>query len=209
MSVTCNTCYIKNIANELVLNSSCCLRRYAMKENEWIVLNYTLPKEPSRTRVSVWRKLKKMGSVSIGQSMWLLPQTQEHIEFFKELSGEIIQNNGDSYILNAEFICNKSKEDIMELFNKAREEEYREVLEKCEDFFREIEKEIKRKNFTFAEIEENEYEYKKLMEWHRDIGKRDFFQASLKIVSEQELVKCRQELEDFSKKVYELNGEMS
>ena len=32
-----------------------------MEKNEWIALNYTLPREPSRVRVSVWRHLKKIG----------------------------------------------------------------------------------------------------------------------------------------------------
>ena len=44
-----------------------------MERNEWIAINYTLPREPSRIRVSVWRKLKKIGAVSIQQSMWILP----------------------------------------------------------------------------------------------------------------------------------------
>ena len=39
-----------------------------MKSIEWLMLNFTLPKEPSRVRVSTWRKLKKSGSVNIGQS---------------------------------------------------------------------------------------------------------------------------------------------
>ena len=30
-----------------------------MNDLEWLTINYTLPKEPSRTRVSVWRRLKK------------------------------------------------------------------------------------------------------------------------------------------------------
>ena len=30
-----------------------------MEHQEWLTINYSLPKEPSRVRVSVWRKLKK------------------------------------------------------------------------------------------------------------------------------------------------------
>lgn len=179
-----------------------------MEDKEWIIMNYTLPKDPSRIRVSTWRKLKKMGAISIGQSMWILPFTKEHQEYYHELSDEISQNNGTSYILKSTFLNEKSTNEIIEEFNKARDVEYGEVLEKCNDFFHEIDKEIQRKNFTYAEIEENEYEYNKLMEWFMDINRRDFFLAPLKSVAEQELQKCRQELEDFSKRIYEHSDEI-
>jgi DNA-binding transcriptional regulator PaaX len=179
-----------------------------MEAREWIILNYTLPKEPSRVRVSIWRKLKKQGSVSIGQSMWILPYSPEHTEFFNELSTEIGQNSGAAYLLKSTFIYDKSSDEIIGEFNKARNDEYSEVLEKCADFFHEIEKEVKRENFTFAEIEENEYELNKLMDWFKDIAKRDFFTASNWSVVEQELNKCRQELENFSRKTYEVNHQI-
>jgi DNA-binding transcriptional regulator PaaX len=179
-----------------------------MKEMEWIVLNYTLPKEPSRVRVSVWRKLKKQGSVNIGQSMWILPCGEETIRCFNNIAEDIRQNSGEAYVMRASFLQNKSDDEIITAFHQARNEEYTEVLEKCEDFFQEIEKETSRENFTYAEIEENEYEYNKLVEWYRDIVKRDFFHADLKSVSEEKLNRCKEELDEFSKKIYDRNDEI-
>jgi DNA-binding transcriptional regulator PaaX len=180
-----------------------------MEEKEWIILNYTLPKEPSRVRVSVWRKLKKRGSVNVGQAMWILPLSKAHIEFFTEISNEVLQNNGAAYLMQSTFIGESNTDNIIEAFNKARDEEYKEFLEKCEDFFHEIDKEIKRENFTFAEVEENEYEYNKLMDWYKNILVRDFFTASFNKLSEQNLNQCKQVLEDFSKKVYEMNSDLN
>lgn len=179
-----------------------------MEEKEWIILNYMLPKEPSRVRVGVWRKLKKQGSVIIGQSTWVLPNSEEHIRFFQGILQEIRQNKGEAYVMQAAFINDNSKEDIEGIFNHARDIEYTEVLEKCEDFFQEIEKETKKNNFTYAEMEENEYEYNKLVAWFQDIRGRDFFGAALKGEAEQQLNKCRQELESFSKKIYDINDEI-
>jgi hypothetical protein len=176
-----------------------------MEEKEWIILNYNLPKEPSRVRVSTWRRLKKLGAVSIGQSMWLLPSSEEKVGIFTEISNDICQNGGEAYILKADFIGNKNSTDIIAEFNRARDEEYSEVLEKCVDFFDEMEKEHKRENYTFAEIEENEYEYNKLMNWYKDIEQRDFFGAPRKDETLQRLGECRQELEDFSKKTFDVN----
>lgn len=180
-----------------------------MEKTEWLMLNFTLPKEPSRVRVSVWRKLKKSGSVNIGQSMWILPLSDEHITVFSEISGDILQNNGEAYILKADFINTGNADNITGFFNAARDEEYKEFLGKCEDFFREIEKETEKQNFTFAEIEENESELEKLEEWLRKITVRDFFLAPLKAPSGKALEKCREMLEDYNSKVYELNSGIS
>lgn len=176
-----------------------------MEDREWLMLNFTLPKEPSRVRVSVWRKLKKCGSVNIGQSMWLLPLSEEHVAFYNEISKDILFNGGEAYILRTTFIHGSSSDSIIEVFNKAREEEYKELLEKCENFFSEIEKETAKNNFSFIEVEENEYEYSKMTDWYKKISERDFFNAPYKVKLEQELYKCKELLADFSEKVYQLN----
>lgn len=190
-------------------NSINCINFYkevfVIEQTEWLMLNFTLPKEPSRVRVSAWRKLKKSGSVNIGQSMWVLPLSDEHINIFTEISNDILQNNGEAYILRTIFISTGNAEDVAGIFNKARDEEYKEFLSKCEDFIREIEKETEKVNFNFAEIEENEDEYKKLKEWLEKINARDFFNSPLKKPSNEALEKCKRILEEFSNKVYELN----
>lgn len=137
--------------------------------------------------------------------MWLLPVSEKHVGIFNEISNEIIQNNGNAYIVKADFITRASSADVINLFNKARDEEYQELLDKCDDFFREIEKETEKENFSYAELEENEDEYNKLAEWLKKIASRDFFNAPLKNQSKQKLEKCRRLLDDFSNRVYELN----
>jgi DNA-binding transcriptional regulator PaaX len=179
-----------------------------MAEKEWIIMNYTIPKEPSRIRVSIWRKLKKRGSVSLGQSMWILPLSKESIEFYQEISDDIFQNGGEANIMEATFLNKESIGHVLKAFNQARDEEYNEIIEKCEDFFLEIEKETRKENYTFAEVEENEYEYNKLVEWYKNILERDFFTAPLKTLSQQKLDTCKEMLDDFSQKVYERNNEI-
>ena len=51
-----------------------------MEQPEWLTVNYTLPREPSCFRVSMWRKLKKSGAVILGQSVWALPAAKESAE---------------------------------------------------------------------------------------------------------------------------------
>lgn len=175
-----------------------------MEQFEWIVINYTLPREPSRVRVSVWRKLKKVGAVNIQQSMWILPQTDENYILLNDIRNEISQKNGEAFVMKSS-VDEDGKKIIIERFNTARDEEYKELLEQCGDFFEEIEKETARGNFTFAEIEENEEELEKLKEWYGKIAARDFFEASLREKSKMMLSKCADVLEGFCNKVYKLN----
>lgn len=175
-----------------------------MEQNEWIAINYTLPREPSRVRVSIWRKLKKIGAVSIQQSMWILPSNDENHSLLNEIKDEVSRNGGEAFTMTVS-VDDDGEKTITEKFNAARDEEYRELFEQCEDFFTEIDKEIARKNFTFAEIEENEEELSKLKQWYEKIAARDTFGSPLQEKAKSMLVKCTELLDGFCDKVYEFN----
>lgn len=175
-------------------------------QHKWLTINFTMPKEPSRVRVSVWRKLKRTGAANIGQSIWALPMNNEHLKIFKEITVEVKDNNGQAFIMNTEFLLEQDEKPIAEYFNEARNEEYKELLDKCEDFHEEIKKEIGKNNFSFAEIDENERELEKLNIWFDAITKRDFFTASLRAQSQTALIKCKEILESYCNEVYEKNG---
>jgi PaaX-like protein C-terminal domain. len=176
-----------------------------MEKNNWIVVNYTLPREPSRVRVAVWRKLKKIGAVNIQQSMWILPQNEENYRVLCEVRDEVLRNEGEAFVMRSQ-TEEASDTVITARFNDARDEEYREFLEQCGDFVHEIEKETARSNFTFAEVEENEEDLKKLNEWIQKILTRDFFGAPLKAEAETALAHCSDVLDAFCEKVYANNG---
>lgn len=178
-----------------------------MGQNEWIAINYTLPREPSRVRVSIWRKLKRIGAVSMQQSMWILPLCDENNGLLNEIKNEVLMSSGEALVISFS-IEEDGKKLIIEKFNAAREEEYRELLEQCEEFFKEIDKETAQKNFIFAEIEENEEELNKLKQWYEKIAARDFFCAPLKEKVKLILSECVKALDSFCEKVYEFNDKV-
>src|SRR2546427_12975241 len=51
----------------------------------WLTLLVSLPPTPTRHRVGVWRKLKRMGAVKLKGAAWILPETPETIELFQWL----------------------------------------------------------------------------------------------------------------------------
>ena len=176
-----------------------------MEQNEWVVINYTLPREPSRTRVSIWRKLKKIGAVNIQQSMWILPLTEHHVALLNDIKSEVLQNSGEAFVMKS-VADEDGRRNIIERFNAARDEEYQELFEECGKFLKEIDREIARKNFSFAEIEENEEELLKLKQWYQKIKARDTFQAPLCERSDALLAQCEEALELFCDKVYEFTN---
>lgn len=173
-----------------------------MEQREWLVLSYTLPREPSRYRVSLWRKLKKIGAVSIQQSLWFLPLTKENCIAFDDIKNEVTLYSGEALVMKT-ITEAETSEKIIGRFNEARNEEYTELIEQSQAFFREIDKETARKNFSFAEIEENEEELQKLRQWFEKIVLRDTFSASLRADSEKILAQCAEVLNDFCEKVYD------
>ncbi|WP_240653613.1 Chromate resistance protein ChrB [Streptomyces sp. AcE210] len=40
----------------------------------WLILVIKLPADPSRHRVAVWRELRKIGALSLGQGIWAVPE---------------------------------------------------------------------------------------------------------------------------------------
>ena len=173
-----------------------------MVDQEWLTINYALPKEPSRIRVSVWRRLKKSGAVILGQSVWFLPATKDNEEFMQKVSNEIRQNGGNSYIMRMVPQDESTSQRILDAFNAARDEEYGELLEQCENLIIELEKETSRKKFTFAELEENEDELQKLVDWHQKIVNRDFHEAPLRPSAAEKIEQCKARFADFSTEVY-------
>lgn len=45
------------------------------KAQAWVLLIYTMPREPTAPRVAVWRKLKKLGALRLHDAAWVLPAT--------------------------------------------------------------------------------------------------------------------------------------
>jgi hypothetical protein len=173
-------------------------------DRNFIFITYNLPSEPSRIRVAVWRLLKREGALNMQQSLWLIP-CGEHARVTAQKVKELIEKEGGSaYIVSGQFL--HGSDDIIERFNGERDIEYKELLEYCEKFHHEMKEETELKNFTFAELEENEEELSKLAGWYEKIKKRDTFDSAGGRKAEQEIALCREEFEKFTVSVYECNS---
>ena len=90
----------------------------------------------------------------------------------------------------------------MTAFQAARDDEYAEIVDKCEDFLDQVRKEYVAVHFTYAELEENEVDLVKLRTWLARVRERDVFGASGLQAAEQGLAACEQSLEEYAARVY-------
>ncbi len=176
-----------------------------MEKNKWLVINYNLPTEPSRHRVAVWRALKKLGAVNIQQSMWLLIYSEDNYTALKKISRDIEEFSGEALLMESSFCHELHEKRILSLFNDIRNDEYKELISECSKYLKELEKEIKIEKFTFAELEEEEAELEKLIQWYGRIQARDIFHASGQSSAEVILEEIRKAFDNYSELVYRHN----
>jgi len=168
---------------------------------KWIFFSHRLPPKPSKLRVYVWRQLKKIGAVNY-QSVWVIPHTNNLISELERLALHIEAHGGGSVLIEGKPINKAEEERIRNAFLEASTEEYQEIANKCDDFLKEIAFEIARKNFIFAEVEENEEDLDKLKGWFNKVERRHQVKSPLQKLTAEKLKLCEKALEEFSSRVY-------
>src|SRR5918997_3172607 len=95
---------------------------------EWIVFSYSLPsKGSSSPRVTLWRRLRRLGAIAPAGGVHLLPARDECLEAFQWLAQEIRQAQGEAMVLHVRRVDGLADQEIISLFQTARTEEYAEV----------------------------------------------------------------------------------
>jgi len=122
-----------------------------------------------------WRRLKSLGAVYLQNSAAALPATDGAERALRRLRREILEMNGSAVLLSCSALA--GEQDMVALFQAARNDEYDEILDKCRDFHAGLEKEYDANHFTFGELEENEVELVKLKNWYAKVAARDVFGA--------------------------------
>ncbi|KZE33406.1 chromate resistance protein ChrB [Chelatococcus daeguensis] len=173
----------------------------------WLLLTYKVPPEPASRRVALWRRLKGMGAVYLQNGVCLLPKTDDHVRRLKMLENDIAEAKGESVILETIALDKAQEGKVIARFNADRDEAYAEFIDKCDDFEREVAKEVDASHFTYAELEENDVDLKKLRGWLARIRKLDFYGAARAAEAEQRLKGCEAVLDDYARRVFDAHDE--
>jgi hypothetical protein len=178
-----------------------------MNAQNWLLLTYKVPSEPARKRVALWRKLKGMGAVYLQNGVCLLPKTDDHTRRLKIIENDINEMAGESILLETVALDRAQEGKVVARFKADRDEEYREFLGKCADFEAEIAKETAVEHFTYAELEENDVDLKKLQAWLEKIVRLDFYGAILATEAAERLRGCEALLDTYAQRVFEVQDE--
>lgn len=65
--------------------------------SEWVLLAYRLPREPSTPRITVWRKLRRLGAVQLVDGLVALPASARNQEQFDWLADEVLDAGGEAW----------------------------------------------------------------------------------------------------------------
>jgi hypothetical protein len=176
-----------------------------MKRDTWILMTYKVPPEPAAKRVALWRRLKSMGAIYLQNGVCLLPQTDEHMSQLKMLENDAAEMGGETVLLVTKSLDQAQQDKVIARFMADRDDQYREFIGKCDAFEAEIAKEIAIEKFTYAELEEEDHDLKKLQSWIGKIRSLDFYGAPLATTASERMTSCEENLADYAQRVFDVN----
>jgi hypothetical protein len=157
-------------------------------KSRWLILVYHLPREPSRHRVAVWRKLKALGALYLQDGVAALPEdavTREQLEW---LQLRIQEAGGEATLWEALPNTVSEGRGLIAAFRDAREEGYRTVIESAERIRRKAELGGDGASL-FEDLARNEREF-------RAERRRDYFRSPLRAEAAEALRAARRTLKE-------------
>jgi hypothetical protein len=93
----------------------------------WVLLAYRLPREPSTPRIAIWRRLKRLGVVQLGDGLVALPLDSRNREQLEWTAEEIVEAGGDASIWLAEPATGAQERELAAGMARGIVDQYRQV----------------------------------------------------------------------------------
>ena len=167
-----------------------------------------VPAEPSRHRVAVWREVRRIGAVPLGQGCWAVPEVAAFADGIDRAVELAERGGGEVIVLRAAGRGETDTGRLAGLFTEARQAEWAEFIADCGKFDAEIDSEIAKGKFTLAELEEEEQSLDRLRRWHRELATRDVFGAPNAAEAGQQLKHCTERLAGYTEQVFQAVHQM-
>ncbi|HYL97354.1 MAG TPA: chromate resistance protein ChrB domain-containing protein [Blastocatellia bacterium] len=165
---------------------------YEAATQEWILLVHQLPAKPTSLRVRVWRQLQKLGAVLVKNSVYVLPFNDKTHEDFQWLKQEIESAGGEAAIFRADAVEGATREEIVAVFVKAREDEYANIRVEVEGLTGAIREQKRRGHLSEARIGAYESELDRFSRELERVAATDFFQAPGRAATMSVYERCRE-----------------
>ena len=103
-----------------------------MERPRWVLLIYRIPREPSRHRVAVWRKLRDLGALYLQDGVAALPEdavTREQLEW---LQLRVREAGGEATLWEGRPGTVAEEAELVGAFRSSREKAYRTIIAEAE-----------------------------------------------------------------------------
>ena len=91
---------------------------------DWLLLLHVLPTSKAQARVQAWRRLQRVGAVSLKNSAYALPNSAESREDFEWIRNEVIAAGGQAIVLIARAPDQATVDDVTNAFRAARADDF-------------------------------------------------------------------------------------
>jgi DNA-binding transcriptional regulator PaaX len=149
----------------------------------WLILIYHLPREPSRHRVAVWRKLKALGALYLQDGAATLPDDAVIREQLEWLQLRVREAGGAATLWEALPNTVAENRSLVEEFRALREAAYRELIDSAGK--------LKRKAAIGAGGTVLLEELARIERDFRTERRRDYFRSPLRKVAEAAIREAR------------------
>ncbi len=110
-----------------------------MERPRWVLLVYRLPREPSRHRVAVWRKLRDLGALYLQDGVAALPEDAVTREQLQWLQLRVREGGGEATLWEGRPGTVVEEAELVEAFRRSREEAYGALIAEAERIRRKAE----------------------------------------------------------------------
>jgi len=140
------------------------------EETSWVLLVYKIPREPTSSRATIWRKLKRLGALLLHDAVWVLPATPWTREQFQWLAVEIGELEGEAYLWESRLLLNGQVEALAQQFQDRVDSAYQEIL---------------------GELEQQDADLITLSRRYQQVRAQDYFHSELGIHVRERLMSAR------------------
>jgi hypothetical protein len=101
-------------------------------QNDWIILVYRIPAQPTRLRLWIWRKLQRMGALYLQNAVCLLPARPELVENMQYVADAIEEMGGTCHLFNASAVLPEPPERIEQEFRELADSRLNEIISRLD-----------------------------------------------------------------------------
>lgn len=98
------------------------------ERREWVLLAYRLPREPSTPRITVWRKLRRVGAAQIVDGLVALPATARTREQLEWVANDVLEAGGEASVWVGRLDTVRYERELLARMAAEIATEYRELI---------------------------------------------------------------------------------